>query len=104
MISFINEPRGVFGVEPICRLLPITRQPPTRTSPSAGMWTACRFATWQSFVYVAFLMDASLAASSADVQAGPPMRASFSMPSTSPCMISSPSIVAGWFIIPTVRR
>ncbi len=61
-------------------------------------------ATWQGFVYVAFVIDAFARRIVGCEQAGLPMRASFSMPSTRHCMIGGPSIVAGWFIIPTADR
>jgi hypothetical protein len=58
-------------------------------------------ATWQGFVYVALSSMLLLAVSSVGGQAGLPTRALCSMPSTKHFMIGGPSIVAGWFTIPT---
>lgn len=44
MISYIDEHRGVFGVEPICRLLPIAPSTYYENVAKRLVWTACRFA------------------------------------------------------------
>ncbi len=57
MISFIDEHRAVLGVEPICRLLPIA--PSTYYEVIAKRTSDFTYvATWQGFVYVAFVIDA----------------------------------------------
>lgn len=58
-------------------------------------------ATWQGFVYVAFVIDALHAALSVGGQAGSPMRASSSMPWIRRFMIGGPSIAVGSSTIPT---
>jgi hypothetical protein len=42
MIAFIDEQRGAYGVEPICRVLPIARRPTMRMSPGAPIQPGCR--------------------------------------------------------------
>ena len=40
MVTFIGAPRGAYGVEPICEVLPIA--PTTRTRHGRRMWAGCR--------------------------------------------------------------
>ncbi|SCW34174.1 hypothetical protein SAMN02927924_00054 [Sphingobium faniae] len=59
MISFIDEHRGDFGVEPICRVLPIApsayhervaqRRDPSRLSPRARRDEAMKPEVWRVF-------------------------------------------------------
>lgn len=66
MISFIDAHSSVLGVEPICRLLPIAPCPLDRVNrhffaAAPNMLWLSDFtyvATWQGFVYVAFVIDA----------------------------------------------
>ena len=44
MISFIDEHRSVFGVEPICRLLPIAPSTYDENVAKRRTWTGCRSA------------------------------------------------------------
>jgi hypothetical protein len=61
-------------------------------------------ATWQGFVYVAFVIDA-FARRIVGWRASRTAHAALcSMPSTRPYMIGGLSIVAGWFTIPTAAR
>lgn len=52
MVSFIDDHRDVYGVEPICRVLPIAPAP-------NRLWVSdfTYVATWTGFVYVAFVID-----------------------------------------------
>lgn len=44
MIAFIDDHREVYGVEPICRVLPIAPSSTARTPPGVPIPTSNRFA------------------------------------------------------------
>ena len=61
-------------------------------------------ATWQGFVYVAFVIDAFARRIVGGRASRTAMRALCSMLSTRRCMIGGPFTAAGWFTIPTAAR